>query len=184
MQLPLRKRLHFTVQCPPCRKWTEYSVLCSIASEETLSGEKGREHKVFLPCLLTCCSVKGTKSLKWFQSFCPFSSIVSLHGSGLDNISNLASTAAVPCWVDSGKCTFENTNSSSMQESLIGWRRVMSWAKETGKCSTEPTMLGPCWFNGRAQNSKLWPCYFFLTPPLHRIFSSIFTRLWQPITLV
>ena len=91
---------------------------------------------MFLPCLLTCCSVKGTKSLKWFQSFCPFSSIVSLHGSGLDNISNLASTAAVPCWVDSGKCTFENTNSSSMQESLIGWRRVMSWAKETGKCST------------------------------------------------
>ena len=81
-------------------------------------------------------TMKGTKSLKWFQSFCPFSSIVSLHGSGLDNISNLASTAAVPCWVDSGKCTFENTNSSSMQESLIGWRRVMSWAKETGKCST------------------------------------------------
>ena len=27
-------------------------------------------------------------------------------------------------------------------------------------------------------------CVFFLTPPLQRIFSSIFTRLWQPITLV
>ena len=27
--------------------------------------------------------------------------------------------------------------------------------------SVEPTMLGPCWFNGGAQNSKLWPCLFF-----------------------
>ena len=27
--------------------------------------------------------------------------------------------------------------------------------------SVEPTMWGPCWFNGSAQNSKLWPCLFF-----------------------
>ena len=30
-----------------------------------------------------------------------------------------------------------------------------------------PTMWGPCWFNGDAQNSKLWPCLFFW----HRLFS-------------
>ena len=37
--------------------------------------------------------------------------------------------------------------------------------------SVEPTMLGQRWFNGKAQNSKLWPCLFFWTPPLHWIFS-------------
>ena len=50
--------------------------------------------------------------------------------------------------------------------------------------SVEPTILGPRWFRDRPQNWKLWPCLFFVTPPLLWIFSSIFTRLWQPITLV
>ena len=30
--------------------------------------------------------------------------------------------------------------------------------------SVEPTILDPRWFRDRAQNSKLWPCLFFLTP--------------------
>ena len=50
--------------------------------------------------------------------------------------------------------------------------------------SVEPTILGPRWFRDRPQNWKLWPCLFFVTPHLLWIFSSIFTRLWQPITLV
>ena len=111
-----------------------YSVLCSISSEETLSGEKGREHKVFLPCLL-----KWTKSLKWFQSFCPFSSNVSLHGSGLENIGNLTSTAAVPCWI-------QTVPASSMQDSQ---RKVMSWAKETGKWKAPNERMGKPQMRGR-----------------------------------
>ena len=40
-------------------------VLCSIVLEQTLSGEKRQEHKVFLPCFLaTCCSDN-------YQSFLP-----------------------------------------------------------------------------------------------------------------
>ena len=50
--------------------------------------------------------------------------------------------------------------------------------------SVETTMLVPRWFNFGAQNSKLWPCLFFLTSPLLKIFSSIFTQLWRPITMV
>ena len=50
--------------------------------------------------------------------------------------------------------------------------------------SVETTMLVPRWFNFGAQNSKLWPCLFFWTSPLLKIFSSIFTQLWRPITMV
>ena len=50
--------------------------------------------------------------------------------------------------------------------------------------SVETTMLVPRWFNFGAQNSKLWPCLFFLTSPLLKICSSIFTQLWRPITMV
>ena len=50
--------------------------------------------------------------------------------------------------------------------------------------SVETTMLVPRWFNFGAQNSKLWPCLFFWTSPLLKFFSSIFTQLWRPITMV
>ena len=50
--------------------------------------------------------------------------------------------------------------------------------------SVETTMLVPRWFNFGAQNSKLWPCLFFLTSPLLKIFSPIFTQLWRPISMV
>ena len=73
------------------------------------------------------------------------------------------------------------------------WGRSASQKKDTATIfnfelchgiSVEPTILGPRWFRDRPQNWKLWPCLFFLTPHLLWIFSSIFTRLWQPITLV
>ena len=55
----------FSFLNPHSRTYCTDRVLCNIASEKTLSGEKGWEHKVFLPCLLpTCCSDK-------FQSFLP-----------------------------------------------------------------------------------------------------------------
>ena len=50
--------------------------------------------------------------------------------------------------------------------------------------SVEPTMLAPCWFNGKAQNSKLWPCLFFWTPHNYRdafTFSAM-CWLWAVIT--
>ena len=50
-------------------------VLCSIVLEQTLSGEKRQEHKVFLPCFFTNMLFR---QLSVF--FCPFSTTVSLHG--------------------------------------------------------------------------------------------------------
>ena len=50
--------------------------------------------------------------------------------------------------------------------------------------SVEPTMLGHRWFNFRPQNSKLWPCLFFGTPPSQQNFPLNLTRLWQPIAMV
>ena len=50
--------------------------------------------------------------------------------------------------------------------------------------SVVPTMLGPRWFNGSAQNSILWPSYFFLHRLLHSFFSLHLTWLWQAITMV
>ena len=52
------------------------------------------------------------------------------------------------------------------------------------RISVEPTMLGPRWFDGGAQNSILWPCLFFVTPVSHRFFYWNLTWLWQLITLV
>ena len=48
-----------------------------------------------------------------------------------------------------------------------------------------PIWLVPHWFRDRAQNSKLWPCLFFLTPCIFDdgpVFSdsSIFDGLWRP----
>ena len=44
--------------------------------------------------------------------------------------------------------------------------RITAW----NWISVETTMLMSHWFNFRAQNSKLWPCLFFWTPPLLRFF--------------
>ena len=52
------------------------------------------------------------------------------------------------------------------------------------RISVEPTMLGPRWFDGGAQNSILWPCLFFVTPVSHIFFYWNLTLLWQPITMV
>ena len=56
------------------------------------------------------------------------------------------------------------------------------WALPSNQCVTNhvgPTLI-PC----QSPNLNIVAVSFFLTPPLHRIFSSIFTKLWQPITLV
>ena len=50
--------------------------------------------------------------------------------------------------------------------------------------SVEPTMMGPRWFNGNAQNWKLRPWFFFLRLLVQSIFSWNLTKLWHPITMV
>ena len=57
-------------------------VLCSIALEQTLSGEKSQEHKVFLPCFLPTCCLDNYQSF-FAPSQQPFPCMAdSLHGSG------------------------------------------------------------------------------------------------------
>ena len=50
--------------------------------------------------------------------------------------------------------------------------------------SVKVTHFFPRWFNMEPQSGKLWPCLFFLTPPICQEKSWDLTRLWAAITPV
>ena len=63
----------------------------------------------------------------------------------------------------------------------INTATILSFRTRHG-ISVGPTWLGPRWFRARPEDSKLWPCLFFLTPHFAVKKNWKMTQLWQPIT--